>query len=152
VPGAPGRKVKDRHVAQRHHFDARCSHEYRLPVLDLLRTRPFAIRSVSHQTNTAISYVCCGLFAGAMAVLFLTICDVLIDEHRPEDRRNIMDYVCGQCGMGVTGLTCVKCGQELVHDHITTDDGTTVAVSKCPNDCGMIKSPSCCGVDMTCST
>ena len=87
-----------------------------------------------------------------MAVLFLTICDVLINEHRPEDRRNIMDYVCGQCGMGVTGLMCVKCGQELVHDHITTDDGTTVAVSKCPNDCGMIKSPSCCGVDMTCST
>ena len=87
-----------------------------------------------------------------MAVVFLTICDVLTDEHRPEDRRNIMDYVCGQCGMGVTGLTCVKCGQELVHDHITTDDGTTVAVSKCPNDCGKIKSPSCCGVDMTCST
>jgi DNA-directed RNA polymerase subunit RPC12/RpoP len=82
----------------------------------------------------------------------VTICDVLIDEYRPEDRRDIMDYVCGQCGMGVTGMKCVKCGQELVHDHITTDEGATVAVSKCPDGCGMIKSPLCCGVDMTCST
>ena len=86
-----------------------------------------------------------------MAVLFLTIYGELMNEHRHENRRNIMDYVCGQCGMGVTGLTCVKCGEKLVHDHITTDNGTTGAVSKCPNDCGMIKSPSCCGVDMSCS-
>ena len=61
-----------------------------------------------------------------------------------------MDYVCGTCGMGVKGLLCVKCDGELVHDHITTDDGTTVAVSKCPNEDGMINSPTCCGNDMTC--
>ena len=61
-----------------------------------------------------------------------------------------MDYVCGTCGMGVTGLKCVKCGDGLVHDHITTDDGTTVAVSKCPNGHGKIKSPTCCATDMTC--
>jgi len=50
--------------------------------------------------------------------------------------------------MGVTGLTCTSCGSELVHDHITRDDGTKVEVSKCPNGCGMIKSPTCCGHDM----
>jgi len=54
--------------------------------------------------------------------------------------------------MGVTGLKCVKCGDGLVHDYITSDDGTTVAVSKCPNSHGKIKSPTCCGTDMTCDT
>ena len=58
------------------------------------------------------------------------------------------EYVCSECGMGVKGLTCTSCGSELIHDHITTDDGTRVEVSKCPNGCGMIKSPQCCGHDM----
>ncbi len=67
-------------------------------------------------------------------------------------RRSIMvQYVCDQCGMGVTGMKCAKCGEELVHDHITTDDGKTVAVTKCPDGCGKIKSPMCCGTDMSCS-
>ena len=67
-------------------------------------------------------------------------------------RRSIMvQYVCDQCGMGVTGMKCAKCGEELVHDHITTDDGKTVAVAKCPDGCGKIKSPMCCGTDMSCS-
>lgn len=67
-------------------------------------------------------------------------------------RRSIMvQYVCDQCGMGVTGMKCAKCGEELVHDHITTDDGQTVAVAKCPDGCGKIKSPMCCGTDMSCS-
>ena len=29
-------------------------------------------------------------------------------------------------------------------------DGTKVQVSKCPNDHGKIKSPSCCGQEMIC--
>ena len=67
-------------------------------------------------------------------------------------RRTIMaQYVCDQCGMGVTGMKCAKCGEELVHDHITTDAGQTVAVTKCPDGCGKIKSPMCCGTDMSCS-
>jgi hypothetical protein len=53
--------------------------------------------------------------------------------------------------MGVTGMNCAKCGKELVHDHITKDDGTKVGVAKCPDGCGMIKSPMCCGHDMSCS-
>jgi hypothetical protein len=58
-------------------------------------------------------------------------------------------YTCQVCGMSVN-MTCAKCGEELVHDTITKADGTTVAVSKCPNGDGMIKSPMCCAQDMTC--
>jgi DNA-directed RNA polymerase subunit RPC12/RpoP len=61
------------------------------------------------------------------------------------------EYACEKCGMGVAGMKCAKCGKDLDHDHITTDDGHTVAVTKCPSGCGMIKSPMCCGTDMTCS-
>jgi len=45
-------------------------------------------------------------------------------------------------------MTCEQCGKELVHDTITTDDGATVHVSKCPDGHGMVKSPMCCGQDM----
>ena len=61
------------------------------------------------------------------------------------------DYVCDKCGMGVTGMKCAKCGKDLIHDHIGKDDGSTVGVSKCPDGCGMIKSPICCGEDMSCN-
>lgn len=60
------------------------------------------------------------------------------------------DYICEHCGMGVTGLTCAKCGTELVHDHIEKEDGSKIGVAKCPDGCGMIKSPMCCGHDMSC--
>lgn len=60
------------------------------------------------------------------------------------------DFKCEHCGMGVTGLTCANCSNELVHDHITKDDGTQVSVAKCPDGCGQIKSPMCCGHDMAC--
>jgi hypothetical protein len=30
------------------------------------------------------------------------------------------------------------------------DDGNEVQISKCPNDHGKIKSPLCCGQDMSC--
>ena len=58
------------------------------------------------------------------------------------------EYECSDCGMGVKGLTCASCGAELEHGTINTDDGTEVQVSQCPNDCGKIKSPMCCGHDM----
>ena len=59
-------------------------------------------------------------------------------------------YVCEKCGMGVAGMKCAGCGKDLVHDNITTDAGAVVHVSKCPDGCGMIKSPMCCGDDMSC--
>jgi len=58
-------------------------------------------------------------------------------------------YTCHSCGMSVN-MTCATCDKELVHDTITTPDGTVVAVSKCPDDHGKIKSPMCCATDMTC--
>jgi NMD protein affecting ribosome stability and mRNA decay len=59
-------------------------------------------------------------------------------------------YTCDKCGMSVN-MSCATCGDELVHDTITNSAGTQVAVSKCPQGHGMIKSPQCCGQDMTCS-
>ena len=60
-------------------------------------------------------------------------------------------YECTKCGMSVNA-TCGKCGEPLEDDHLQIDDGTTVQISKCPNNHGKIKSPSCCGNDMSCST
>ena len=57
-------------------------------------------------------------------------------------------YACSDCGMEVTNMTCGKCGSQLEHQEITRDNGTTVGVSECPNGCGRIKSPMCCGHDM----
>jgi hypothetical protein len=59
-------------------------------------------------------------------------------------------YTCDKCGMSVN-MTCATCGAELVHDTLTTDTGVEVAISKCPEGHGKIKSPQCCGEDMTCS-
>lgn len=52
--------------------------------------------------------------------------------------------------MEVKGLVCGKCDAELVKDKVKKD-GREVNVAKCPNGCGMIKSPTCCGQDMVCS-
>lgn len=60
-------------------------------------------------------------------------------------------YTCEQCGMSVGKITCGHCGSDLVHDTVTTDAGAEVQVAKCPEGHGMIKSPMCCGQDMTCS-
>jgi hypothetical protein len=51
--------------------------------------------------------------------------------------------------MGVKGLACAKCDSKLVKDTISKD-GNEIQVAKCPNGCGMIKSPSCCNHDMEC--
>lgn len=58
-------------------------------------------------------------------------------------------YTCAKCGMSVD-MTCGTCGKELVHDSITTGAGVEVAVSKCPDGHGKIKSPQCCAEDMSC--
>jgi hypothetical protein len=59
-------------------------------------------------------------------------------------------YTCDSCGMSVN-TTCGACGAELIDASITTDAGAVVEVSECPNGHGKIKSPLCCGADMTCS-
>ena len=59
-------------------------------------------------------------------------------------------YECKNCGMAINA-TCAKCEEPLENDVLTKNDGTQVQISKCPNDHGKIKSPLCCGEDMTCS-
>ena len=60
-------------------------------------------------------------------------------------------YECSICGMSVNA-TCGKCEEALVDDILKIDDGSEVQISKCPNGHGKIKSPSCCGQDMSCTT
>ena len=64
---------------------------------------------------------------------------------------SVMECKCDKCGMGVKNLTCSKCNALLVSDMIKTDQGE-VHVAKCPNGCGKIKSPVCCGQDMICTS
>ncbi len=59
-------------------------------------------------------------------------------------------YTCSNCGMSVN-TTCGACNAALVDDNLTKDDGTVVEISKCPNGHGKIKSPLCCGADMSCA-
>ena len=59
-------------------------------------------------------------------------------------------YECSNCGMSVNA-TWGKCDAPLVDDVLKLDNGSEVQISKCPNDHGKIKSPTCCGNDMSCS-
>ena len=59
-------------------------------------------------------------------------------------------YTCPSCDMSVV-TTCGHCGADLVTATITKADGSTVGVSECPNGHGKIKSPLCCGNDMSCA-
>ena len=59
-------------------------------------------------------------------------------------------YECSKCGMSVNA-TCGKCSELLVNDMLKLNDGNEVQISKCPNDHGKIKSPLCCGQDMSCT-
>ena len=60
-------------------------------------------------------------------------------------------YSCEKCGMSVGTMTCGQCTKELVNDSITKGDGTKVQISKCPEGHGKVKSPLCCGQDMSCA-
>ncbi len=59
-------------------------------------------------------------------------------------------YSCPKCGMSVN-MTCGACDAVLVDASLTKPDGAVVEISQCPNGHGKIKSPMCCGADMTCS-
>jgi hypothetical protein len=59
-------------------------------------------------------------------------------------------YQCDKCGMSVNA-TCGECDAKLQNDTINLENGVEVQVSKCPNGHGKIKSPLCCGQDMSCS-
>ncbi len=59
-------------------------------------------------------------------------------------------YKCPKCGMSVNA-SCGKCDEPLLNDMLDLGGGKQVQISKCPNNHGKIKSPLCCGQDMTCS-
>lgn len=59
-------------------------------------------------------------------------------------------YTCNQCDMAVKA-ECAKCDVPLENGHLDLPDGSSVQVSRCPSCEGKIKSPQCCGSDMTCS-
>jgi len=59
-------------------------------------------------------------------------------------------YSCAVCGMSVNA-TCAKCNKSLVNDSLALPDGGVVQISRCPECDGKIKSPMCCGSDMSCS-
>ena len=58
-------------------------------------------------------------------------------------------YECEKCGMSVNA-TCGHCDTALENDTLELPDGNKVQISKCPNGHGKIKSPMCCGQDMSC--
>ena len=60
-------------------------------------------------------------------------------------------YTCEKCGMSIGTMTYGQCGKELVHDTLALDSGTQVDIAKCPDGHGKIKSPMCCGEDMSCA-
>jgi DNA-directed RNA polymerase subunit RPC12/RpoP len=74
-------------------------------------------------------------------------CNYFIKKSSEETK--MATYKCSKCGMAVNA-TCAKCDAPLVHDTIKMEDGTEIHVSKCPNGHGKIKSPMCCGEDMSC--
>jgi len=59
-------------------------------------------------------------------------------------------YECEKCGMSIGVMTCGKCETELSHSTITKPDGSSVHISECINGHGKVKSPMCCGQDMSC--
>jgi len=59
-------------------------------------------------------------------------------------------YACNKCGMSVNA-TCGKCNTQMVNRKLKLENGSSVQISEWPNKHGKIKSPLCCGQDMTCS-
>ena len=47
--------------------------------------------------------------------------------------------------------SCAKCDEDLVDDVLKLDNDSKVQIAKCPNNHGKIKSPLCCGKDMSCN-
>jgi hypothetical protein len=88
---------------------------------------------------------CCALDRMLISFHAFNIQTNVLEDHR------MTTYVCDKCGMSIGTMTCGKCGKELEHSTLTTAEGTTVHVSECPDGHGKVKSPMCCGQDMTCS-
>jgi len=64
-------------------------------------------------------------------------------------RKPMATYQCDKCGMSVNA-TCGHCDAPLENGTLKLDNGNEVQISRCPNGHGKIKSPQCCGQDMSC--
>lgn len=71
---------------------------------------------------------------------------------RPASRypQAMATYTCPSCDMSVN-TTCGHCDAALVDDVLVLDSGAEVRISQCPDGHGKIKSPLCCGSDMSCA-
>ena len=58
-------------------------------------------------------------------------------------------HECNKCGISVN-TTSGKCDEKLLNDTLEIENGS-VQISKCPNRLEKIKSPLCCGQDITCT-
>jgi DNA-directed RNA polymerase subunit RPC12/RpoP len=74
-----------------------------------------------------------------------------VDLETSQQEKLMAIYKCDKCGMSIGTMTCGECGKELVHDTLTLDSGAKVDIAECPEGHGKVKSPQCCGEDMTCS-
>ncbi|MFL2555234.1 MAG: hypothetical protein ACJ0S4_11170 [Candidatus Rariloculaceae bacterium] len=59
-------------------------------------------------------------------------------------------YACEKCDMSVNA-SCGHCDTALENGVLDVGEGKQVQISQCPNGHGKIKSPLCCGQDMSCS-
>jgi hypothetical protein len=71
-------------------------------------------------------------------------------EPTTRSEKNMATYECEKCGMKVNA-TCGHCDAPLENNTLDLPDGKQVQISECPNGHGKIKSPLCCGQDMSCS-
>jgi formate dehydrogenase maturation protein FdhE len=62
----------------------------------------------------------------------------------------MVTYTCEMCDMAVKA-SCANCDVPLKNDYLKLDDGSEVQISICPSCEGKIKSPQCCGQDMSCA-
>jgi len=73
------------------------------------------------------------------------------DKQNKKLKSNIMEtYKCEKCGMAVNA-NCATCNEPLVNGTLQLEEGSSVQISQCPKCEGKIKSPQCCGMDMSCS-
>ena len=59
-------------------------------------------------------------------------------------------YECPKCKMSAN-IKCGKCDAPLTDASLKLDNGQKVQICESPNGHGKIKSPLCCGQDMSCS-
>ena len=74
----------------------------------------------------------------------------MLDSKKNKGEIMTATYKCPKCNMAVNA-TCANCNNEPLVNGTLDVNGTQVQISKCQKCEGKIKSPMCCGQDMSCS-